>query len=495
LITFVEIRINSKQKMTKLTTATLLPASLIISFSSCTNRSESKMEPSDGPPNVLFIAVDDLRDWTGYLTGFSDVKTPNLDALANSGIVFSSAYCSAPVCSPSRTSLLSGISPSKNGVYENGNLWQGDLRKHITLTRYFMDNGYYAAGFGKIYHGQGDLQYWHNYEYGEYSPEPDNPDNPMAFGNPLDIPDSLTGDWKRVTNAISILNRDIASPLFLACGLVRPHTPWDVPREYFELYPLDSIELPEVFPGDLNDIPPIGRAIAGRKHRDNYGEYRAEWTHQSIQDSGLWKINIQAYLASISYADAQIGRLLQAWNDSPYSDNGIVVLWGDHGWHLGEKEHWSKRTLWEEGTRTPLIFASKGKISEGLRCSTPVSLLDIFPTLIDFCGLPVRDNLDGLSILPLINSPDLPWDRPAVTIWGQNNVSVRSADWRYIHYCDGTKELYDHRNDPGEHENLASDPAMIKIINAHHRWVPDCIPPSRAKRELWFKKEGLMCED
>ncbi len=455
---------------------------------------EKSTEIASQNPNVLFIAVDDLRDWTGYLNGFSNVKTPNMDKLAASGIVFSNAYCAAPVSSPSRTALLSGISPAKTGVYENGNRWEGDLRQHVTLTRYFMDNGYYVAGFGKIYHGSGDLQYWHRYEYGEYSPDPQNPEYPYAMGSPLDIPDSLTGDWKRATNAINILKQDISSPLFLACGLIRPHTPWDVPRKYFDMYPLDSIQLPEVKEDDLDDIPPIGKAIALRKTNDHYGKVNAEWTHQAIVDSGLWKVNIRAYLASITYADAQIGRLLDAWNNSKYSENGIVVLWGDHGWHLGEKQHWSKRTLWETGTRTPLIFASKENFKGGKTCNTPVSLIDIFPTLVDFCNLPFRHDVDGLSLMPLIHSPELPWDRGAVTIWGQNNVSVRTKDWRYIHYCDETKELYNHNTDPNEWENLATNPEYMPVINRLHRWVPSCVPPTASRRGLWFEKENLICD-
>jgi arylsulfatase A-like enzyme len=271
----------------------ILPA---IFFGSCnTNGPESTSPESSNSkeekPNVLFIAVDDLRDWTGYLGEYSYVKTPNLDKLAEAGMVFTNAHCTAPVCSPSRTALLTGISPANTGVYENGNRWEGDLRQHVTLTRYFMDMGYYVAGFGKIYHGSGDLQYWHRFEYGEYSPSPKNPEHPAAFGSPLYIPDSLTGDWKRVSNAIDILEKDIHSPLFLACGIVRPHTPWDVPDRFCEMYPLDSIRLPLVKEDDQEDLPRIGKAIANRMMGDNYGDYRAQWTHQQIVDSGLWKIN------------------------------------------------------------------------------------------------------------------------------------------------------------------------------------------------------------
>ena len=446
-------------------------------------------------PNVLFIMVDDLRDWTGYTSQFSNVKIPHLNSLAEKGMVFSNAYCAAPVCAPSRTALLTGISPAKTGVYENGQPWPSEIRKTITLTRHFMDEGYYVAGFGKIYHGQGDLQYWHHFIYGEYSPLPKKPDNFYALGNPLDIPDSLTGDGKRVNNAIKVLEQDIDVPLFLACGLVRPHTPWNVPRKYFDMYDPGSIQIPDIKKNDLNDIPPIGKKIAHRVHHDHYGK-DLEWTHKSIVDSGLWKVNIRAYLASITFADAQIGRLLDAWFSSKYSKNGIVILMGDHGWHHGEKEHWSKRTLWEEGTKTPLIVYVPGITKPNSICKTPVSLLDIFPTLLDLRRLSKVKHLDGLSFTPLLNSPDVPWDKPAVTIWGQNNVSIRSLDWRYIHYCDETKELYFHPDDPHEWINRAGDKKNIRIINKLHRWVPKCTNsvPFKRNRKSWFETNNIVCE-
>jgi arylsulfatase A-like enzyme len=245
---------------------------------------------------------------------------------------------------------------------------------------------------------------------------------------------------------------------------------------------------------DLDDVPMIAKVIAGRKHTDNYGRVKAEWSHQAIVDSALWKANIRAYLASITYADAQIGRVLDAWNNSEYAENSIIVLWGDHGWHLGEKQHWSKRTLWETGTRTPMIFASQKHFDAGITCETPVNLMDIFPTLIGLCDLPYRSDLDGLSLVPLMKNPDIPWDRAAVTIWGQNNVSVRTKDWRYIHYCDESKELYNHKTDPNEWNNLATDPQYMPVINQLHRWVPDCVEPSPSRRGSWFEKEGVACE-
>ena len=474
-------------------TALLLPIGLLGACTNSINDTAQQQGLAQECPNVLFLAMDDLRDWTGYLTNFSNVKTPNLDKLAAEGMIFSHAYCTAPACAPSRTALFTGKSPANTGVYENGNHWEGDLRQHVTLTRYFMDNGYYVAGFGKMYHGSGDLQYWHHYDLvGDFYTCVDNPDHPNACGNPFDFPDSLDYDWQRATKTIEIIEKDISSPLFLACGTILPHRPWNAPRRFFDMYPLDSIQLPEVKKGDLDDVPLIGQKIGQERMKDHYCK-KLKWTHQEIVDSGLWKINIQSYLASISYADEQIGRILDAWKKSKYGENGIVVLWGDHGYHLGEKEHWSKFSLWEEGTRTPLLMKVPGVTEPGSVCDVPVSLLDIFPTLVDVCNLPVRSDLDGLSLLPLLRDPELPWDRGAVTLHGKDNVSVRTKDWRYIHYCDGSKELYYHPDDPNEWDNLANDPEYMPVINKLHKWVPECVPATY-NRKSFFERENLTCD-
>lgn len=454
----------------------------------------SSKKTNPAKPNILFIMVDDLRDWTGYSTAFSNVITPHLNQLAKEGLVFNNAYCAAPVCSPSRTALLSGLSPARTGVYENGQRLEDELQNTVTLTQKFMEADYFVAGFGKIYHGQGKGPYWHEYIYGDYSPLPEEYESYYALGNPLQIPDSLTGDWKRVTNAIKVLEKDTEKPLFLACGLVRPHTPWNVPQKYFDLYEEGSIEIPEILDTDLEDIPEMGKRIAARNHKDNYGK-SIEWTHQAIVDSGLWKTNIRAYLASVTYADAQIGRLLEAWRNSKYSENGIVVLMGDHGWHHGEKKHWSKRTLWEVGTRTPLIISGTGFIPKNNNCTQPVNLLDIYPTLIDFCNLEPDNNLDGASLKPLIQNPDADWLRPAVTIWGKDNVSVRSKKWRYIRYCDGTEELYNLEKDKNEWENLVYTDRNLysEVIENLEKYLPECKEPASfsKKRISWFDSEDV----
>lgn len=470
---------------------------LLFSFILNCSSIQKDQKQINGKSNVLFIMVDDLRDWTNYTTQFSNVKTPNLDRLASQGMVFTSAHCAAPVCAPSRTALMTGLSPAKTGIYENGQIWQGELRQTETLTQKFMNSGYHVAGFGKIYHGQGDIKNWHEFVYGAYSPLPKVWENFYALGNPLAIDDSLTGDYKRVSNAINVLQQEKNKPLFLACGLIRPHTPWNVPQQYFDLYDVDDIEIPEILEGDITDLPPIAQKIVSRMHHDHYGKSFA-WTHEAIVDSGLWKLNIRAYLASITYADAQIGRLLDAWEKSPYSENGIIVLMGDHGWHHGEKDHWSKRTLWDIGTRTPLIISAKGITKPGRQCSTPVSLIDLYPTLVDLCHLDPKEGLDGISLKPLLKNPRAKRNHPAITIWGQNNVAVRMKNWRYIQYCDGTNELYNHQDDVHEWNNLLYQDRRKyeKTVQNMKKWLPDCVAASRfnKKRVSWFAKEAI-CQD
>ncbi len=449
----------------------------------------------DMPPSVLFIMVDDLRDWTGYSGAFSGVRTPHLDQLAERGTVFTSGHCPAPVCKPSRTALLTGLSPARTGVYANPQQWPESISETITLTRHFMDEGYTVAGYGKIYHGQGSLEYWHEFLYGDYSPAPQNPKPADALGHRLFIDDSETGDGMRVNHAIRFLQSHSpeAGPLFLACGLVRPHTPWDAPASYFDLYPLESIKLPRVVPNDLEDVPRIGQLMAERPHTDKYHGKDNAWSHQAMVDANLWKINLQAYLASITFADAQIGRLLRAWEASPYAEDGIIVVMGDHGWHHGEKQHWSKRTLWDVGTRTPLIVHAPGHSQAGDHCDTPVSLLDVYPTLVDLCGLAPVTPLDGVSLRPLLEDPQTKWTRPAVTVYGRNNVALRTRDWRYIRYADGSEELYDHRSDPDEIINLASDPAYQTQLYRFRDQVPDCAEaaPVSPRRQSWFEQVGL----
>lgn len=446
------------------------------------------------PPNVLFIAVDDLRDWVGHLGGHPQVKTPNLDRLAKRGVSFSHAYCAAPLCNPSRISLLTGIAPANSGVYGNGEKLRDKLPDAITLMQYFRASGYDVRGCGKIFHGTKayDQDSWDDY----FLPVPSRlksgsgrdtrlPKNAWTPWGKADLSDDEMFDGKVADWAISEFEKSRSKPLFLACGFTKPHLPWIVPRKYFNLYPSANIKLPAIVESDLADIPGFGRRLAHEVY-DPSGERNFAnpgGDHANILANRQWHNAVQAYLATISFVDAQIGRVLDALERSQYADNTIIVLWGDHGWHLGEKEHWRKHALWDVSTRTPLIITGLSEsdgpagFAGGKVCESPVSLLDVYPTLLDLCGLSARDGLDGRSLQGLLNNPRQRWDYPVVTTFGFNNHAVRTGRWRYIRYRDGGEELYDHVSDPHEWTNLAAHPEHKAIITRLKAQLPKVNKP------------------
>ncbi len=426
-------------------------------------------------PNVLFMAVDDLNDWIGCLGGHPDIKTPNFDRLAARGVLFTSAHCSAPACNPSRASLMTGILPSTSGIYVNPNPWRKSsvLKNAVTIPQHFTANGYRSVGGGKIYHGSfPDPQSWQQYFPSQTKNKPDDPvpENRPLNGiaktshfdwGPVNAKDEDMGDWQVADWAIGELNRKHDKPFFLACGFFRPHLPWYVPQKYFDMYPLDKVTLPNINENDLDDVPEIGRKMA-----------KPNGDHKKVIDHNQWAKAVQAYLASISFTDACLGRVLDALDESQYKDNTIVLLWGDHGWHLGEKLHWRKFALWEEATHAPLMFVAPGVTKPNGRCIRPVSHLDIYPTLIDLCGLSRNPALQGKSMLPLLKDPSAKREKPALTTHGRNCHSLRSERWRYIRYSDATEELYDHEDDPLEWKNLAGDPKYADIKKQHAKWLP-----------------------
>jgi len=416
---------------------------------------------ADAPrPNVLFIAVDDLNDWVGCLGGHPQAKTPNIDALAARGVNFTRAYCASPVCNPSRTALMLGLRSSTTGVYSN-NIDRRDspvAMSVVPLNTHFHQQGYYVAGAGKIYHGDGDqFGEWDDYAKargGDLAPAAG------ASGGvggirfaPIDAPDENMPDYNTVSYCIEQLGRKHDKPFFLACGLHKPHMAWNVPRKYYDLFPLSSIELPKVLETDLDDVPPAGVRMA-----------KPQGDHAQILESGRWKDAVQGYLAAGAFCDAMIGRLMKAFDQSAYKDNTIIVFWGDHGWHLGEKQHWRKFTLWEEAARAPLFFVVPGMTKPDSHCERTVDFMSIYPTLCELCGLATPKHNEGVSIVSLLKDPAAPWDRPALTTHGRNNHGVRTERWRYIRYADGGEELYDHDADPLEWKNLAKDPAMASVI-------------------------------
>jgi len=419
-------------------------------------------------PNVMFIAVDDLRDWVGHLDGHSQANTPNIDRLAERGVSFTKAYCSAPLCNPSRISLLTGIAPSNSGIYGNGERLRDKFPEAITLMQHFRASGYLARGAGKIFHGSGayDKDSWDGYFRPANSKNPQRikrdsslPKSAWVPWGPLACSDDEMFDGKNAGWIIAELKKPQEKPFFLAYGLTKPHLTWEVPQKYFDLHPLDSIELPQVMKGDLDDVPAFGKKLAWEVY-DPSGErnfaVKPDGDHANVIANNQWRKAVQAYLATISFADAQIGRVLETLEKSEHAENTIIVLWGDHGWHLGEKEHWRKHALWDVSTRTPLIIVVPESGIQGQFCHRPVSLIDVYPTLVDLCGLPERDGLDGQSLKPLLENPGQQWHRPVVMTYGFNNHAVQTQRWRYIRYADGGEELYDHTNDPNEWKNLAA---------------------------------------
>jgi len=425
-------------------------------------------------PNVLFIAVDDLNDWIGCLGGHPQTRSPHIDALAARGVLFERAYCAAPACNPSRAALMTGIAPYKSGVYLNRQPWRKALPDAVTLPQLFAKHGYHAWGCGKIFHGRfPDPASWHEYLPQRADPRPDQrpvngikPASHFDWG-PVDTRDESMSDHQMVDWAIEKLQQEHDQPFFLACGIYRPHLPWYVPQKYFDMYPLDEIELPKVKDDDLEDIPPAGVKMA-RPHGD----------HRKVTAAGQWKHAVQGYLASISFADAQVGRLIAALEESPHANDTIIILWGDHGWHLGEKLHWRKFSLWEEADRAPLMIVAPGVTKSGGRCPRAVSFMDIYPTLADLCELPLGEHLDGLSLQPLLENPAAEWERAAVTTHGRKNHAVRSERWRYIRYADGSEELYDHRNDEYEWTNLANEPKYAEVKATLAKWLPKTDAPN-----------------
>jgi arylsulfatase A-like enzyme len=402
-------------------------------------------------PNVLFIAVDDLNHWVGYLGRNPQSITPNIDRLAARGVRFTRSYCAAPVCNPSRAALLSGLRPSTSGVYDNGNDWRTAIAESLTLPTTFRKAGYEVCGSGKIYHeAYRRPSEWNDYLERE-GPDPQ-PTGDTGVGGikfaPLDCRDEDLREWKIVQYGIDQLQKTHDKPFFLAVGLHKPHMPWNVPRKYYDMHPLDKIQLPPYRADDLKDVPPAGLRMA-----------KPEGDHRAIVESGRWKEAIQGYLAAMTYCDVMIGRLIDAFDRSAYRDNTIIVFWGDHGWHLGEKDHWRKFALWEEATRAPLVWIVPGLTKPNQVCDRTVDFMTIYPTLTDLCGLPTPSHVEGRSIRTLLQDPKAGWDQPAVTTFNFKNHAVRTEGWRYIRYANGDEELYDETADPYEWINLAKDPS------------------------------------
>jgi arylsulfatase A-like enzyme len=409
---------------------------------------------SRAKPNVLFIAVDDLNHWIGHFGRNKQTKTPNIDRLAAMGVTFTNAHCAGPVCNPSRAALLSGKRPGTTGVYDNGNPFTSGVKLEESLVMQFKNAGYQTLGIGKLWHGGlGWPEQWSSIgiERSVQAQIQKRDIGGIAFGV-IDGDDDSVSDTSIANWGISELAKSHDVPFFLTLGFHKPHMPWNVPQKYYDMHPLADIQLPPTQVGDLDDVPAAGLKMA-----------KAAGDHATVLESGRWKEAVQAYLAAISYLDGQVGRVLDAYDKSPDKDNTIICFWGDHGWHLGEKQHWRKFALWEEATRAPFIWVVPGVTKAGGVCKSPVDFMSVFPTLCDLAQIPKPAWLEGDNIRPLLVNPASTWDKIAVTTYGQNNHAIRTDRWRYIRYANGDEELYDHRNDEYEWTNLAAKPEHVAL--------------------------------
>ena len=449
-------------------------------------------------PDILFIAIDDLNDWVGPLDGHPQVQTPNMDRLAERGMVFTNAHTTAPLCNPARTALMSGLSPSTSGVYLNAPDWRTleifqDIR---TLPGHFQDAGYGTFGAGKMFHSS-TFNAWAYYGYNDTTawdayypslerqiPDEIRPHERPANGTPFSVnvdwaavaaDDRAMGDGQVVAWSVHQLLAETGNPRFNAVGIYRPHLPWYLPQKYFDLYPLEDVELPVVLESDLDDISEIAKLQGESAAMPPMG------IHEWALEAGVWKDGVRAYLASVSFADAMLGQVLDALEQSGREDNTIIVMFSDHGWHLGEKARWRKHTLWRESTRVPLIVVAPGITQPGSRSDVPVSLLDLYPTLTELAGLATPGHLEGVSLLPLLEDPAASLERLAVvTTYEYRNHAVSSDRYRYIVYSDGSEELYDLESDPHEWRNRAADPALSAIKAELRDWLPRHDEPDAA---------------
>ncbi len=449
-------------------------------------------------PNVLFIAIDDQNDWIGTLGGHPLAKTPHIDRLAERGTVFLNAHCQAPLCNPSRTSLMLSLRPTTTGIYGLSPWFRtlDEWRDRVALPQHFKAHGYRTLTSGKIYHaGVGGPQQRAS-EFDVWGPaggigaKPQRKligptpmeNNPLMDWGVFPHRDEDKGDYHVASWTIEQLrSAPKDQPFFLAAGFFLPHVPCYATQPWFDLYPDDDSVLPLVKANDRDDTPRFSWYLHW-----NLPEPRLNW----VRENNQWRNLVRSYLACTSFVDAQIGRVLEALDETGLSENTIVVLWGDHGWHLGEKGITGKNTLWDRGTRVPLIFAGPG-VARGGRCPQPSELLDIYPTLIELCRLTSRADLEGISLVPQLQDAQTPRESPAITSHNQGNHGIRSKRWRYIRYADDSEELYDLVADPHEWTNLAAQTEHAAVIAEHRRWLPkqDAPPAANsAHRVLTYDK-------
>ena len=428
--------------------------------------------------DVLFIVVDDLNDWVSLLDPAAPIQTPNLERLAARGMVFTRAYCASPACNPSRAATLTGLRPTSTGVYGNKSDWRRAMPERPTIMQRFMTAGYEVRGAGKIFHHHLKGAFHDDASFHDFQHMPPQlyPAKKLNGAEKYGSRNTDWGEWPpQIENTIDFQTADyciealakppVGRPLFLACGIFKPHSPFFAPAEFHR--PYDKINLPNRKVDDWNDLPAgATRLMASKKWfwRGMMGVER--------QRTGAYHDFVRAYAACAAFADAQIGRVLDALDKSPRRDSTIVVLWADHGFHLGEKDHIEKFALWEKSNHIPLIVVAPGVARPGSRCDRPVDMTVLYPTLLELCHLPADAVCDGTSLVPLLRDPNAQWETPALMTYMPGNHAVRSDRWRYIRYADGSEELYDHESDPYEWTNLAGDVRFDAVKQSHREWLP-----------------------
>ena len=442
-------------------------------------------------PSVLFLNIDDWNDWNTVLQGHPQSITPNIQRLAKRGIAFTNAICSSPTCFPSRSAVFTGIHPAHSGniVNDNGiHPWRFYAGNAVTLPRHLSAQGWTTVGIAKNFHN-GDKT-----EFDTYIPKAGRPKQVPGIGLKLNPsghwgvsadPVTKLADYLSVSHGIETLE-SITDPLFLSLGIYRPHVPWVVPQEYFDRYPLEAIQLPEFQPNDLDDLPQRFRPLA---HLE--AKFGPDY-HQGLVKKGYDKQFIRAYLACVTFADEQIGRLLDAWDASPHANDGYIVLWSDHGYHLGEKQAWSKMKPWYDSAHCNLIVTGPG-IPEGETCNKAVSLQDLYPTLVELLQLPKpSQTLDGNSLVPLLDDPESEWDRPVVMSSETDGIRydmVLDNDYRMTRLITGETELYHLITDPHEFTNLADDPEYAPVIDRLSQHLTFTYP--EIPRDGWIEAEAI----
>lgn len=469
---------------------------------------------SKGKPNVVMFAVDDLSDWIGPM-GYEQAITPNMDRLAQMGVTFMNAHTAGAYCAPSRAAIFSGRHASTTGCYTSALYFVADP-EIVPLQKVFQKNGYITYGAGKLFHhveGRIDTRGWNEYylrsdkqrttgwpmdtwklEDKKIIPQPfpnsvyrrseGSPTKKakwfLEWGKIANENEELMADTMRTEWACEVLRKEHDKPFFLGVGLYTPHFPNYAPAKYFDLYDLKKIKVPPYKADDLDDLPEKVRRAKTARGR----------IHQHLEEIGAVQDAIHGYLACVSYADAMLGRVLDALQSGPHAENTIIVFWSDHGYHHGEKRDWGKHTLWERTSNVPFIWAGPG-IAQDKTVDASVSLIDMFPTLVALCHLQDKQKLDGVSLVSVLKDPATAKDRD-VLLPGlkPKEYAIMNQDWRYIHYADGSEELYDVRKDPNEWDNLASKEELNGIKEKLRTSAPTTFAPPVKKKDYKLVLDG-----